>query len=109
MQEALRRRLIVEPSADIDVTFDDASLPWHTASTVSGLDRPGQLSAVATAFALAGVTVHGARVATDGDRFSGRFAVTDRHGRKLDDGAKARVRQALAGGHARRGLFAGRR
>ena len=109
MERALRQRPVLEPVPGVDVSFDDGSLPWHTACAVRGADRPGVLAAVATAFAAAGVVVHGARLAVERDTFVGRFSLTDRHGRKLDEPAKARVEQALAGSRARRSLFAGRR
>ena len=109
MERALRQRAVLEPVPGVDVSFDDGSLPWHTACTVRGADRPGVLAAVAAAFAAAGVVVHGARLAVEGDTFVGRVSVTDRHGRKLDESAKVRVERALAGSRARRSFFAGRR
>ena len=87
---------------------DDGSLPWHTTVTVSGLDRPGALASVAAAFSAAGLVVHGARSVTSGPRFTGRFGVTDRHGRKLDERAVDRLRGLLTGDRPRRSRFAGR-
>ena len=109
MERALRQRPVLEPVPGVEVSFDDGSLPWHSACTVRVADRPGVLAAIATAFAAAGVAVHGARLTVEERRFVGRFTVTDRHGRKLDESAKVRVEQALAGARARRSLFAGRR
>ena len=109
MERALRQRPVLQPVPGVEVSFDDGSLPWHSACTVRVADRPGVLAAIATAFAAAGVAVHGARLTVEERRFVGRFTVTDRHGRKLDESAKVRVEQALAGARARRSLFAGRR
>ena len=92
MERALRQRPVLEPVPGVDVSFDDGSLPWHTASTVRGADRPGVLAAVAAAFAAAGVVVHGARLAVEGDTFVGRFSVTDRHDRKLDESGQGQGR-----------------
>lgn len=87
---------------ELEVSFDNEALPWHTSVTVSGTDRPGVLLAVSAAFAAADVVVHTARIATAADTVSDRFAVTDRLGHKLDASAMARVRAALAGEKPRR-------
>ena len=52
MEAGLRGRLVVEPLTDLDIAFDNASLPWQTSCTVSGPDRPGTLSSLAAAFAV---------------------------------------------------------
>ena len=91
--------------ADLVVTFDNNALPWHTSVVVSGPDRPGVLMGVSAAFAAAKVMVLTARIATDEHGVNDRFAVTDRLGRKLDQGAMDRVRRFLAGERTRRSLF----
>jgi Kef-type K+ transport system membrane component KefB/glycine cleavage system regulatory protein len=103
-EAALRQRLVVDAVPGLDVTFDNTALAWHTSATVSGPDRPGALAALAGAFAAAGVVVHRARVATTPEGVIDRFALTDRHGRKLDAAAMERVRRALAGERPRRRL-----
>lgn len=109
MEAALSRKPLLEPVDGIEVEVDDGSLPWHTTVTISGLDRPGALASVAAAFSAAGLVVHGARSATSGPRFTGRFGVTDRHGRKLDERAVVRLRELLTGPRPRRRRSAGRR
>jgi [protein-PII] uridylyltransferase len=89
--EMLRTPLVTPPLPDVDVTYDDASSPWHTRCTVTGPDRPGLLHALTASFAAAGLSVHSARVTTDGDRVVDSFELTDTNGAKLDDRAKARV------------------
>ena len=93
----MRHKVVLEAVPGLDVTFDNAALPWHTSATVTGQDRPGVLAALAAAFAAAGVVVHRARVTTAGSDVVDRFALSDRHGRKLDAAAIERVRRALAG------------
>jgi UTP:GlnB (protein PII) uridylyltransferase len=109
MEEGLRHKLVLQPVDDLEVSFDNTALPWHTTSTIEGPDRPGTLAASAAAFAAAGVVVHSARVASDGGRVIDRFALSDRHGRKLDDAAIARVEAALGGTRPRRSLLRNRR
>jgi Kef-type K+ transport system membrane component KefB/glycine cleavage system regulatory protein len=104
-EEALRHKVVVEAVPGLDVSFDNHALAWHTSATVTGPDRPGALAALAAAFAAAGVVVHRARVATTAAGVVDRFALTDRHGRKLDAAAIERVRRALAGERARRRLL----
>ncbi len=84
------------------VIFDNDALPWHTAVTVSGPDRPGALLAVAAAFAAAEVVVHSARIATADRTVNDRFAVSDRVGRKLDEAAMTRIRLAISEGRTGR-------
>jgi Na+:H+ antiporter len=103
-EAALRQKVLLEQAPDLDVAFDNRALPWHTSAIVTGPDRPGALSALAAAFAAAGVVVHRARVTTMGSDVVDRFALTDRHGRKLDATAIERVRRALAGERPRRRL-----
>ena len=96
-ESGLRRPLRPTPMPDLQISFDNEALPWHTSCVVTGLDHPGALSAVSAAFAAAKVVVHTARVATDGERVNDRFSVSDRVGRKLDAAAMLRVKAALTG------------
>jgi UTP:GlnB (protein PII) uridylyltransferase len=109
MERSMRERLVAPALTGATATFDNDALPWHTSCVVSAPDRPGSLAAVAAAFASAGIAVHSARIGADEGRLADRFAVTDRHGRKLDDRAMARVEAALAGTPGRRSLFSSRR
>ena len=86
------------PAPEVSLTFDDEGSPWHTLCTAEGPDRRGLLHALTTAFATSGASVHAARVATVEGRVTDVFELTDAHGRKLDEGAKDRVRRALAQG-----------
>ncbi len=58
-------------------------------------DRPGLLASVAHAFRDADVRVHSARIATFGERAEDFFTVTTQDGRRLDEAAAARLREAL--------------
>ena len=40
METSLAQRLQLEPVADVEVEFDNASLPWHTLCVATGRDRP---------------------------------------------------------------------
>jgi Kef-type K+ transport system membrane component KefB len=91
LAEMLRAPLVAGPVPDLELTYDDVSSPWHTRCTATGPDRPGVLHALTAAFAAAGLSVHSARVTTDGDRVVDYFELTDARGAKLDDRAKARV------------------
>jgi UTP:GlnB (protein PII) uridylyltransferase len=101
---ALRQKVVLTAVHDLQVHFDNSALAWHTSAAVTGRDRPGALAELAAAFSAAGVVVHRARVATSGDEVIDRFALSDRHGRKLDDAAIDRFRRALAGERPRRRL-----
>jgi [protein-PII] uridylyltransferase len=101
----LRAPLRSMPMPDLVVAFDNNALPWHTAVVVSGPDRPGALLAAATAFAVANVMVHTARIASDEQGVNDRFAISDRLGRKLDAATMERVQHVLAGDRIRRHRF----
>ncbi len=58
-------------------------------------DRPGLLSEVGTVFMSEGVDVHGARIATVGERAEDVFYLTDTHGQPLGETAGARLQQKL--------------
>ena len=62
MESALDRPVHVEPLTDLQIEFDNESVPWHTSCMVRGRDRPGTLAALAGAFAAAGAVVHSARI-----------------------------------------------
>ncbi len=93
----MHQDVVLEPLPGVEVVFDNAALPWHTSCAVSAPNGPGTMATVAAAFAAARVVVHSGRIATVGGVVIDRFTVTDRHGRKLDDAAMARVEDALAG------------
>ena len=63
---------------------------------ISGADQPGLLQAVAAAFARANVSVHHARISTEGGVITDRFEVSDRHGRKIAATAMSRVESLLS-------------
>jgi len=106
MEAALRKQLPRQSTpAALDLTFDAASMPWHTLCHVSGPDQPGALEAVATAFAEADVIVHTARIESIDGFINDAFTVSDRLGHKLDAGGEDRVRRALNGERVRRGFL----
>lgn len=98
MEQALVARLEFPAAPDLEVSIDNGTLPWQTAVTITGPDRPGVLLAASAAFAAADLVVHTARVATVDGRVNDRFAVTDKVGRKIDDAAVERMRAALRRG-----------
>ena len=102
MESALAATVHVEPLTDLEIRFDNESVPWHTSCTVRGRDRPGTLAALAGAFAAAGAVVHSARITRVDGEMVDRFALGDRLGRKLDDAAMTRIRDMLAGAPAKR-------
>ena len=67
---------LLEPVAEVEVEFDNASLPWHTLCIATGRDRPGTLSTIAAALSAASVVVH-ERVTTIDGRLADRFALTE--------------------------------
>jgi UTP:GlnB (protein PII) uridylyltransferase len=83
--------LVARPVADVTLSFDDAGSPWHTRCTARGHDRPGLLHELTAAFAVADVSVHAARITTDGPDVVDHFDLTDRRGAKLDERTKARA------------------
>lgn len=98
LEEALAAPLASPPVPDAEVAFDDEASPWHTLCDVRAPDRPGLLHALAVAFAVAGVDVHAARVATLDGLAVDRFDVSDRKGRKLTGAAEEAIRTTLAAG-----------
>ncbi len=97
-----RTPLVPAELVDLEMTVDNAALPWHTSVVVSCTDAPGVLSTVAAAFAASGVVVADARIVSAEGRVTDRFALTDRRGRKLDDATIARLRSVLETGVKRR-------
>jgi UTP:GlnB (protein PII) uridylyltransferase len=77
------------------VNVDDHALPWHTLVTVEAADGMGLLRDLSAALCAAGVEVHDARVTTEDGRATLRFAVSDRHGRKLGDATVDKLRTRL--------------
>jgi Kef-type K+ transport system membrane component KefB len=106
MEAALRKPLpeLAAPHG-LELTFDAASMPWHTLCLVRGPDQLGALESLAIAFAEANVVVHTARIESREDGIHDTFTVSDQIGRKLDLGAEQRVRRALAGERRRRGVL----
>ncbi|MBI4883373.1 MAG: cation:proton antiporter [Actinobacteria bacterium] len=97
MEARLRKPLRATPKPQLELTFDNAALPWHTSCIVNGRDEQGVLQAVSAAFAATKVVVHSARIGSLNGNVSDRFTVTDRLGRKLDLAAMNRTRAALNG------------
>jgi Kef-type K+ transport system membrane component KefB len=105
MEAALVGRLTFPAMPGLTVQFDNDSLPWHTAVSLTGADQPGLLQAVSAAFVAAGMVVHTARIATTDGQVADRFAVTDHVGRKVTAESVERMQAALdKGGRPRRSL-----
>ena len=101
IEAGLRQSVPPVAVAGASARFDNDVLPWFTACTVEADDAPGVLAGITAAFALAGVEVHSARIATLRGAVVDRFSLTDTDGRKLDEAAQERIRKALAGGSLR--------
>jgi [protein-PII] uridylyltransferase len=82
----------------LEIEYDDASSPWYTICEISAPDRPGLLHSISAAFASVGANVHTARGTTVDEIARDSFAVTDKHGEKLDDRTKEALERALRGG-----------
>ena len=85
------------------LTFDDHGSPWHTRCVVEAADQPGLLHTLSVSFANAGVNVHAASVTTAESAAIDTFELTDKNGAKLDEAAKARLREVVAQGIRARG------
>jgi UTP:GlnB (protein PII) uridylyltransferase len=100
LRSHLGRSLSPSPVPDATVGFDDDASPWHTVCRVDAPDRPGLLHAITSAFAAAAVSVHSARVTTEGRIAVDLFELTDRNGHKLEEPTEAAIRAHLASGAA---------
>lgn len=90
------RRLQIGPGNGLTIRLDNDAHPWHSVVVISGADQPGLLQAVAAAFARANVSVHHARISTEGGVITDRFEVSDRHGRKITASTMSRVESLLS-------------
>ena len=95
----LPRRQVKSFHIPVRVTFDDRPANGRTVMEVVCADRPGVLSRIGWALAGAGASVHGAKIATFGERAEDVFRLTNRSGRPLDAGERERLRA-----HIRRAL-----
>jgi [protein-PII] uridylyltransferase len=97
------------PNPEADIRFDDQSSPWYTLFEVRCPDRRGLLHSLTAGIASAGASVHSAKLVTVNGQAVDRFELTDRNGRKLDDGAKDLVADAIRGGVVAKRRLLGRR
>jgi [protein-PII] uridylyltransferase len=112
IRSALDTRLEAEALPEARIAFDDAGSPWYTLCEIRHPDRPGLLAQIATALALAGVSVHAAGLETEEGIAIDRFSLTDRDGNKLGRPQKDAIRSAVRDGaraRSRIGRLAGRR
>lgn len=91
------RSPLAHTSANLKLTLDNNSNPWNSVVTVTGVDQPGVLQAIAMAFAQARIEVHHARINTDGSAVTDRFEVTTSKGRKITPQMLNKVSSALSG------------
>ena len=79
--------------------FDDHPANARTVMEVVCGDRPGVLSRIGWALAGTGASVHGAKIATFGERAEDVFRLTNRAGRPLDaeerENLRAHILRAL--------------
>ena len=83
-------------TSHLKLTLDNNSNPWNSIVVATGVDQPGVLQAIATAFAQARIDVHHARINTDGSAITDRFEVTTSKGRKITSQMLDKVTRALS-------------
>ena len=88
----LPRRQMKSFRIPVRVTFDDEPANGRTVMEVVCGDRPGVLSRIGWALAGTGASVHGAKIATFGERAEDVFRLTGRSGRPLDAGEREHLR-----------------
>ena len=88
----LPRRQVKSFHIPARVTFDDQPANGRTVMEVVCGDRPGVLSRIGWALAGTGASVHGAKIATFGERAEDLFRLTGRSGRPLDAGERESLR-----------------
>ena len=88
----LPRRQVKSFHIPARVTFDDRPANGRTVMEVVCSDRPGVLSRIGWALAGTGASVHGAKIATFGERAEDVFRLTGRSGRPLDTAERERLR-----------------
>ena len=95
----LPRRQVKSFRIPVRVTFDDEPADGRTVMEVVCGDRPGVLSRIGWALAGTGASVHGAKIATFGERAEDVFRLTGRSGRPLDaherESLRAHIERAL--------------
>lgn len=89
------RRLNSRLGAGLSLRVDHDAHPWLSVITVTGVDQPGLLQSIATAFSIAGINVHHALVETSHGVVTDRFEVSDRHGRKISDASISKLDRLL--------------
>lgn len=77
------------------IEFAPASVPERTRMALVCSDRPGLLALVAQVLREQAVRVHGARIATFGERAEDFFVLSDERNQPLDNAGIERVRAAL--------------
>lgn len=87
----LPRRQLKSFRIPVRVAFDEEPVDGRTVMEVVCEDRPGVLSRIGWALAGTGASVHGAKIATFGERAEDVFRLTGRSGKPLD----ARERESL--------------
>ena len=91
----LPRRQVKSFHIPVRVTFDDRPTNGRTVMEVVCGDRPGVLSRIGWALAGTGASVHGAKIATFGERAEDVFRLTGRSGKPLDAGERESLRAQI--------------
>ncbi len=84
----VRSRKLKHFPVPTSVRFSPDEKNGRTIMEVSATDRPGLLSAIGTAMEFCGVSVHGAKIATYGERAEDIFFITDPDNRMIEDDLK---------------------
>lgn len=84
----VRSRKLKHFPVPTSVRFTPDEKNGRTIMEVSATDRPGLLSAIGTAMEFCGVSVHGAKIATYGERAEDIFFITDQDNKMIEDEIK---------------------
>ncbi len=82
-------------NVDTEIRYLPAHTNHRTYLELVALDHPGLLAQIGAVFAEAGISLHGARISTIGERVEDLFILADSERRALDDKMRDSLRQRL--------------
>lgn len=93
--ESRQSRLLGHFNITPKIEFDNAISNELTSVYVEAIDQPGILSLIARCFMDTDISVHGAKIATFGERIEDVFAVSNQIGEKLSEQQQQHLRDEL--------------